>query len=585
MPDPASPAFHSRAELLAFLIEVSEAVATHVVDLDTLLKTLSDLVRKVIDYEIFVVLLTADAQDVLEIRHAVGLPEPAVHQVKVPLGEGITGVAASERATVVANDVSKDPRYIRVLESVRSEMAVPLVARGKTVGVLDLQSTRLNAFSEDERHLLELMASRVSLAVDNARLLHQTARQNAALKTLLELSQEFSTILNLDELIQTVAMVTRRLIDYDAYSIFLLEPDGHTLRHYASFRYDQRTCSETVPLDRGIVGAAAKSRQPVLANARVDAARNGLAEADRSEVAVPLMLRDRVIGVLGLESSRPSLFAQQDVNTLSMLAFQLAAAIENARLYGEVTRNQNQLKTDLEAARRLQRDLLLPPCPQFEGVEIAARNLPMLEVSGDFYDFYPYPGDHVGVLLGDVSGKGVAAALYGGLVSGLLRSLVRLAQSPGILLAEVNQALTERQEEPSTFTTAACAQWSPGEQTLLLANSGLPFPLLRQAGQVVAQQVVGIPLGMFRGTRYEEVRLRMQPGDLLVLASDGVLEGKNPSGEDYGQQRLARVIERGKDSSASETLERILEDLAEHVGAAKAQDDQTLVVMKVTASA
>ncbi len=154
-----------------------------------------------------------------------------------------------------------------------------------------------------------------------------------------------------------------------------------------------------------------------------------------------MLLRGRLIGVLGLESKRANYFTREHLDTLSMLASQLASAIENARLHEQTAKDAVKLRTDLDAARRIQQQLLLPPKPAFEGLEIAARNRSLLSVSGDFYDFYPFPGSHLVFVLGDVSGKGAAAALYGDLTSGLLRSLIRLPHSPAGLLSEVNGPL------------------------------------------------------------------------------------------------------------------------------------------------
>ena len=218
----------------------------------------------------------------------------------------------------------------------------------------------------NECRILELVASRIAVAVDNARLLADTKRQYLTLRTLLDLSQEFSTILDLDQLMPAVATVLRRLIDYDGYSIFLLNPHTRELEHFTSFRHDSRTRLDSVPLESGIIGSAARTGTPVLvSDTLTDGRYRATIEGIGSEVAVPLALRDRLIGVMSLESTKQRFFNQGHVEALQTLASQLAAAIENARLHEQTSRDREKLGRDLAAARRIQRDLLLPSPPAF----------------------------------------------------------------------------------------------------------------------------------------------------------------------------------------------------------------------------
>ena len=169
-----------------------------------------------------------------------GHREEVVRNLSITLGEGITGTAAARREPVLVGDVRNDPRYLNTVDAVRTEMAVPMTARGKLVGVIDLQSTRLNAYTEYDRALLRLIAARVGIAIDNARLYRRVERQNRTLKTLANISREFSSILDLNELLGKIASTMRELINYDAFSILLVDPQAKALRHRFSMRYDQR---------------------------------------------------------------------------------------------------------------------------------------------------------------------------------------------------------------------------------------------------------------------------------------------------------------------------------------------------------
>ncbi len=213
--DSSRGSLHSRPDPFQILAEASDVAANHALDLDDLLRALADLIRKVVGYQLFAVLL-ADDDGALAIRYSIGYRAELSNRLRVKLGEGITGTAAETRTTVVVNDVAKDPRYLRAIDAVRSEIAVPLVARGKLVGVVDLQSSATGAFGEQERNLVELIGSRFSLAIDAAGLYGAMVRKNECLTTLAEIAREFSSILNLDELLHKIADRMRSIAPFDA---------------------------------------------------------------------------------------------------------------------------------------------------------------------------------------------------------------------------------------------------------------------------------------------------------------------------------------------------------------------------------
>jgi GAF domain-containing protein len=186
-----------------------------------------------------------------------------VKNLLIPLGEGITGIAAETRQPLLVGDVRSDSRYLNALDAVRSELAVPMLARGKLVGVIDIQSTRENAYSEQDRSLLRLLAARVASSIDNARLYRRVERQSRTSKILIHLSQEFSSTLQLDELLSKIAKAIRALINYDAFSVLLVDADQRVLRHRFSERYDQRVVLDNIPIGKGITGAAAETGETV----------------------------------------------------------------------------------------------------------------------------------------------------------------------------------------------------------------------------------------------------------------------------------------------------------------------------------
>ncbi|MGH9518721.1 MAG: PP2C family protein-serine/threonine phosphatase, partial [Terriglobales bacterium] len=223
---------------------------------------------------------------------------------------------------------------------------------------------------------------------------------------------------------------------------------------------------------------------------------------------------------------------------------------------------------------------LLPSCcPQTPGLELAARTVPARQVGGDLYDFLPYKKGRLGIAVGDVSGKGAGAALYGALVSGILRAQSAHQPEPAELLAQVNQALLERGVE-SQFMTLIYALWSERSRRLQVANSGLPYPIHVTPQGCHLIPAAGIPLGMLADSKYEEITLRLMPGEMVAFVSDGITEFMNPGGEEYGRLRLERLLRQHLNDRAEAVVDAIFAD-SENFGAGlPAADDRTVVVMR-----
>ena len=572
--------FQERAELLDFLLDVS-AATSDTLDLDRVLANVASIVKDVMPYDLLAILLYSERLHGLTIRYSIGHRAEVVRNLVIPLGEGITGVAAANRQPVLSADVHHDARYLPALDAVQSELAVPMLARGKLVGVIDLQSTRLGAFREQDRGLLQLIASRVAVSIDNARLYRRVERQNRTLKTLAHLSQEFSSILDLDELLRKIAITTHALVAFDAFSILLLDAEHKVLRHRFSERYDQRVVLDNIPLGKGITGAAAESREIVrvsdtLADQRYIASHSDI----RSEIAVPLMVQDRVVGVMNLESDRMGFFTEDHARLLALLAPQIASSVENARLYEEIAQREQWMDRDLKAARNVQLVMLPREAPDIEGLEVALRNRPAREITGDVYDFFEHSSGETVFLFGDVSGKGAAAALYGAMVSGLLRTLAHRRREPAELLKLLNRVLRER-IVGTQYVALLVMVWESANRRFVMANAGGEPPLICREGAVMRPKVEGVPAGLLDNREYDEVVFDTKPGDVILLHSDGITDQPNPKGVEYGGARLARKMEKLCMKSPEMMADQILADLDHFKADAPAFDDQTLVIIKV----
>src|SRR5271157_283034 len=200
------------------LLEVADVLATSL-DLDTTLRRVAEVVRKVIDYEIFAILLLNEKTQELRFRFQVGYPPEFAEKARVKVGEGVTGQAAQLRQAILVDDVTKDPAYIAAIPNVRSELADPLTTKNRVIGVIDLEARGLGYFKEEHKRLLTLLASRIASGIENAQLYTRITRQARILVLLNEIARELSSILNVDELLKRIAELLSRLIDYQMFSI------------------------------------------------------------------------------------------------------------------------------------------------------------------------------------------------------------------------------------------------------------------------------------------------------------------------------------------------------------------------------
>ncbi|MGB8495211.1 MAG: GAF domain-containing SpoIIE family protein phosphatase [Candidatus Acidiferrum sp.] len=578
-PPAASP--ETSAEVLATFAEIGEEVNASL-DLDEVLAHTAVLIKRHIDYEMFGVLMADEEGAYLKHRFAIGYPPGLAENLRVPIGQGITGTAAATGHPVRVSDVSQDPRYINAIDSVRSELAVPLMFRGKCVGVLDIQSRHLDYFTKDQQRILALLASRLAVAIENARLFQKVRAQAETLLVLNEVSREISSILDVEELLRHAAELVKRVIDYQILSIMLYDEEQHIFRHRVDVKHGQWVQGKLrVAATEGLVGAAATLREPVLVPDVTKDERYLMVNPEtRSELAIPMMHKGKVIGVLDLESPQLNYFNADHVQTLSILASNLAVSLENARLYEQVAKDEARLDREVQAAKRIQGALLRPVPTDDYGLDVAARYLSAREVCGDLYEFLRYGPQQLGFALGDVSGKGTAAALYGAVAIGIMRSLAPQKLQPAEMLRQMNHLVGERRIE-GRFMTACFATWQKGRQKLRVANAGQSQPLLYKDGRCKRIELTGFPLGIFEETQYDEWGVTLQGGDILVFHSDGIAETTNNEGQFFGTTRMLRFIEQHHEMTAAEMADQILQEVDWFTQGAPLSDDRTLVIAKV----
>ena len=595
--DPVSPAhpenrIRVHSEHVDFLLRLAEAL-NNTLDLQTLMLRVAELVRAVVDYRIFAILLINDRTHELWMRFQVG-HAPEIERMRVKVGQGIVGQAAASRMSVLLDDVRHAPHYISANPSVRSELAVPLIVKNRVIGVIDLESEQVAAFTQDQRRLLELVASRMAVAVENARLYTRLSRQAQTLTVLSEISRELTSILDLDTLLERIGTLLKRVVDFQMFTILLWSESRQQFAHRFSTRFGERVQRDrNATMGHGIFGIAAEERHPILvADVRKDArylgdstdnSEKGSSDV-RSMLAVPLIYKSKVIGVMSLEHTRVNYYNEDHQRTLTTLAGQIAIAITNARLYERIFEEEQRMEQDLQMAREVQMRLLPPPPQPLPHAQFAATFLPARSIGGDVYDFIDYGNERVAIAVGDVSGKAAPAALYAALVSGILRSSAAQHLSPAAMLAELNNQLQER-KLASQYVTMLFAVWNDEARTLNIANAGSVQPILvsRNDDGLEARviEAEGFPLGLFPNAEYEEFTISTRPGDLLVFFSDGIVDAENRHGEMFGNERLIEILEHLDDTDANAVVQRILQQIAAFQDGHEHFDDETLVILQV----
>ena len=574
-----------RLPVESLLLDVADVLATSL-DLDTTLRRVAEVVRKVIDYEIFAILLLNEKTQELRFRFQVGYPAEFAERSRIKVGEGVTGQAAQSRQPVLISDVREDARYIEAVPNVCSELAIPLITKNRVIGVIDIEAREPGYFTEEHLRLLTLVASRMAAGIENAQLYTRTKKQARILLLLNEIARELTSILNLDQLLGRIAELVRRLIDYQMFSILLVDGSGERLEHRFSLRFNENIhLKHDVPMGRGLVGAAAQSKEAVLVPDVTKDSRYVEANPEtRSELAVPLIYKSKVVGVLDLEHTRRGFFTEEHQRTMTTLAAQIAIALENARLYEEIERQERRLERDLSLARELQSRLLPQTNPKLAHLDVAAKFVPARTIGGDLYDFIPYSMSRLGLVIGDVSGKGAPAAIYAALVSGIIRSHAPIEPAPSEMLSAVNLSLAERRIE-AQFVSIIYAVWDDTQRTLTVSNSGLPRPIFVHGGKNEVVEATGLPLGLFDEAEYDEFHFKMKPGDMFVFFSDGILDARNRKGELFGRGRVEKLIGECNEQSAACVVDTLFKAVAEHSAGVETFDDQTVVAIRVRAGA
>jgi sigma-B regulation protein RsbU (phosphoserine phosphatase) len=567
-----------------------------ILDLDELIERVAHRIREVIDYKFFNLFLVDETRGGLAWKKAIGYkPEDvAAHEI-IPFDRSIASAAWREGHTINVGDVSRDSRYLPIATEEGSlplsEIAVPLslVRENKIVGVLTIESSEPNYFTRDHERILNVLGNHLAIALEHARVYDELRQRTREMRTLIEIGHEITSILDLDRLLNHIAAMLDRIINYEFLLVGLIDETGEEFVWHVEEGYgaQKRERANRTMVSHGVVGRAVRERRTqivadVLRDPDYYVTDKWEGQGQRSEIAVPLIYEEKVIGVLALESSRTNAFDEYHGRLLENIANNLSIAVVNARLYAEHVERERQLEREILMARDVQR-AMIPDAPQIKGFDIAAQLEPALNLSGDFYDYIPLSPDRVGILIGDVAGKGIRAAMGMAAARSILRSVARRGGGLSRVLRDANLRL-HRDLGRQLLLTLVYAVLDAKTKTLHYCNAGHNPPLLVKAsGKSRALKTGGLLLGVFDKQQYKSETLHLEKGDVLFFYTDGLPEAHTPQPHrvEFGEARILDFLLEHRHLRASAIIEAFLKHIKEFTVGAHQHDDLTLVVVKV----
>ncbi|MFQ5892714.1 MAG: PP2C family protein-serine/threonine phosphatase [Nitrospinota bacterium] len=412
----------------------------------------------------------------------------------------------------------------------------------------------------------------------------------AQLRRLFEVGLLITSSLDLDEVLTRAMDLSRQVMEADACSLMLLDKEAAELVfRIALSDVGEQIKERRLPVGQGVAGWVAATGETALipdayADERFDRSYDeATGYRTRSILCVPLMVHDELIGVSQLINKLDEgAFTEDDVELFRLLNAQVAIAIENARLHAHRLK-QERLEQDLAFAQAIQRSFLPQELPRGAGVAFAASCTSALEVGGDLYDVIEYPDGRFGVIIGDVSGKGVSAALYMARLVSEIRHLALRLEEPGAVLGVLNDQLVASAQR-GMFVTLVCAVLEPATGQLAVANAGHLPPLVCPPGggpPLALDADVSPPLGVVAGMPYVASDHTLEAGQVVILYTDGVIEAQAADGAFFGMTRLEELLARAA-GSPEEVCERVLEAVGTFVADHAQHDDLTLVTFGTT---
>lgn len=583
---------------LSSIISVSQHISS-ILNLNELLEEIMDKVIQVTGAQRGYLLIANERTGELEVRAARNIAHDEISSEGFQFSRGIVDEVYRSGEKVITTDAQSEDDYAKfqsvISYGLKSILCVSIKHGEKIMGVCYLDNPLSSSvFTEDDADLLSVFVSQAAISIENAHAYETITRRVNELSSLHNIGTAITSILDMDGLLDTVLKTVVHDLGYDRAMIMLVDEARDVLSRGRGIGGTEEMVKfiEQLELpiseDGGVLSQIVISGNPIL----VSDVKDTEIKMDmdiittlktRSFLAVPLKTKEKVIGIMAADNVKSEMkLAESDERLLSTLAGQVAISIENARLVEEVA-SRERMKQELELAYNIQVGLLPQMDPEIPGFEIVGGSIPAEEVGGDFYNYYQIDDNKLCIAIGDVSGKGISAAMFMAVTSGMIDSEAKKSSSASELIESVNNLLIPR-AKPSRMNSALLyAILDSEEKRLRVANAGMIAPLVCRGdgSECDYMDVKGFPAGMTTIGSYEEREVKLQRDDIVVLSSDGIVEAMNDKGEMFGFDGLQHTVYQNRELSAHNLLENILRELRSFVLSEVPQDDITMVILKV----
>ncbi len=568
------------------LIEASH-ILNQDLELAALLKNILRILTDYLEAEASAILIMSNTEHLSELFTFV-TNKDIVHSVDVKEEEkGIARLVFESKKPVIENSCKldkglKDSLDKKIGIDVRNIMAAPIMRKGKQHGVIEVFNKLDGSdFDDSDLEIMNALGEQIALAIANAKLIHRSRRRTAEAKSLIEIGKLLSGTLELEELLQVIVEQASKLINVDIATIYIVDPHDVSIKDIVTRGVpDDLKSRLPMKIGEGICGQVAKTGETAVIN---DVTRNpqyiSLCGEIKSEAALPLKSQGKVIGVFDVESEKLNAYSPDDIELLETLASQAAVSIERAMLYQQAI-EQKAFEDELAIARRIQKTFLPKVNPQLPGFDIAGVNIPSEAVGGDYYDFINIVENQIGVAIGDVSGKGIGAALIMAAFRASLKAEIRNNYAIRTIFGKVNSLLFESIER-ANYVTAVYGVLDTKNRVFTFSNAGHNPPLLLKSnGEVIELYEGGLVLGMFPDSIYEERPIYIDRGDILLFYTDGVTEAQDIDDREFGTERLKKLVLELRENNANEIIISIIDAVRKYKGLNQPLDDLTMILIK-----
>jgi sigma-B regulation protein RsbU (phosphoserine phosphatase) len=570
---------------LEFLAESAELLNS-TLDFESVVSLIMKIVKDALDAETVAILTYDKEKKHMIFEVAQGKEGKTLQGLEIPVGLGIVGWVAEHKRPAIINDVRNDPRYSPVLEkefglSPQSIVSIPLIRANRVIGVMEAVNKRGKIpFTQEDLDIFLALGNHIASAFENARLFREAERKHLESSLLYQLSVALGKPLDLNAVLREILTSVERLVPYDAAAIFVIDRKSQLLVSEVHRGYEPGDEARLhLKLGEGLSGWSARHKTGVICpDTSKDTRYAEARKKSRSEIVAPMVSGGKVIGLFNLESDRLNAYGPEDLRLLEAFAAQAGVSIERARLYEE-QKEKHEIERELRVARTVQQFFTPLQTRRIGAFTIAGRNYPSLELSGDYFDFFPLKEPFVAFAIADVAGKGVPASIIMSSFRACLHTVAPYYTRARDIAQRANEILLET-VRPHDFVTAFIGVLNQQTGEVTYCNAGHnPAILMRPDGSHELLETGGSILGVFEDLELHQGKFLL--GDsLLFCYTDGTVDAVNRADEPFGMDRLVELIRENRRLGIRQICNALRRRIKEHVQDMPQDDDITYLVLK-----